>query len=184
MQTKKLVYYFGVVFVGLLIYGGIMALWSVNKPWEEFVWNNEAIKTNATIVMNEVGEVSINGDLSYVGYIIIDYDDDWAELLVVDSNPSQAVVERLLEESYAVNNTVVVYYNPKRSFDPHLGPKPIIKFIVWILFGILLFISLTAAIIIIIYRDYVVYKLIHSDDETSKLYNPDEIRTERYNYSK
>jgi hypothetical protein len=186
MHCKKITYYLGIVLIGLSIYSGILILWSLAKPWEELVWNNKAIVVNATIAMHQIGTAyglgNDEGDdgILYVGYVSVTYNGNWAQLRVVPDNPSRDAVEQSLENLFAINTTIVLYYDSKQPSNPHLGPKSIVKFLTWLLFEIMLFVAITAVVVIIIYRDYSVYMLTYGPDETIRLYNPEDISAGRY----
>ena len=180
VQYRKALCYFGVVLAGLTIYGGMMALWSLLNPWDNLVWNNKAIQTNATIITSEIRSFIGRGATLYVGYIAVTYDGYWAQLRAVEDNLSRSQVEQLLRDLFPANSKVIIYYHSNQPSNPHLGPKSILGFLMWLLFSTILFVGLTGAVSLIIYRDYVLHKLTYTEEESIKLYTQEDIRLGRY----
>lgn len=180
VQYRKALCYFGVVIAGLIIYGGMMALWSLLNPWDNLVWNNRAIQSNATIITNEVLSFVGQRTVLYVGYITVTYDGYWAQLRAIEDNPSKVQVEQLLRDLFPVNSTIVIYYHGDQPSNPHLGPKSILGFLMWCIFSIVLFVGLTAVVSLIIYRDYTLHKLTYVGGENIRLYTREDIGLGRY----
>lgn len=171
---RKTLKYGGMIGLAILIYGSVTLLWSIVVPWKNYQWNNNAIHSNGAIMQYEIREFpSQNGNL-YAGYILVKYDNYWSQLCAVVDTPSYLGVKQILLEDYPINSNVIIYYQSSSPSDPHLGPKPILDFLVWSVFNVVLFMGLLTTALVLIYRDY---KNTFHAAENIPLYTQDAIKS-------
>lgn len=165
---------------GLLVYLVFILVLMMNEPWEDFVWNNEAVKVDSIITSHETAVYNINGDRLYTGYVTVVYGRKIAQLQVDFYGQSQAVVKHLLAESYAVNTTVVIYYDVKQPSKLHLGPKSIVVLVIWVVFSVVLAVVIVAVVTVLIRLDRQVHKSTNTnDDTTTKAKHPPSTSTKK-----
>ena len=169
----KTLQYGGMILFALVLYGAITLLWSLLGPWKNYQWNESAIRINGTIIEQEIREfASLDGNL-YAGYISVKYNNYWSQLCAVEDTSERSKVEQILLQNYSVNTNVSIYYQPWAPSDPHLGPKPILAFIVWCVFNVVILVTLIIVVTVVIYRDH---KNNFHAAEHIRLYSPDDIR--------
>lgn len=170
---RKTLHYGGMILFALVLYGAITLLWSLLGPWKNYQWNDSAIRTNGTIMEHEIREFPSQDGSLYAGYILVEYDNYWSQLCVVQGSSTRVTVQQILLQNYTTGSNVTIYYQSWSPSDPHLGPKSILDFVVWCIFNVVMFMVLMSSAIVLIYRDH---KNNFHAPEHIKLYSQDDIK--------